>query len=122
MLYEVLADLILLLHLVFILFVVFGVFLVFKFRKLAWFHIPVMTYGMLISFFRWVCPLTPLENHFRTLAGEQGYQGGFIEHYLLPLIYPSGMTMGIAIAMGLFVLLWNTVFYIVIFYKYKKGR
>ena len=85
-----------------------------------WLHIPVALYGMSISFFRWICPLTPIENYFRVLAGEQGYQGGFIAHYILPVIYPDGVTQGMAISMGLFVLLWNGIFYGLVIYQNKK--
>ena len=86
-----------------------------------WFHLPVAAYGMLISFFRWICPLTPLENYFRVLAGEQGYEGGFIAHYILPVIYPSGLTTGVAISMGLTVLIWNSIVYgLIIYRKIKK--
>ena len=82
-----------------------------------WVHLPVAAYGMLISFFRWICPLTPLENYFRVLAGEQGYEGGFIAHYILPVIYPSGLTTGVAISMGLTVLIWNVIIYGYIIYR-----
>ena len=120
MIFELLADLVLLLHLCFILFVIFGALLVFKYPRLIWIHIPVATYGMLISFFRWICPLTPLENYFRVLAGEQGYEGGFIAHYILPVIYPLGITTGFAIAMGTFVLLLNGILYGLFIYRNKK--
>lgn len=120
MVYKVLADLVVVLHFGFILFVIFGAFLVFKYPKMVWLHLPVATYGMMISFYRWICPLTPLEKYFLELAGEQGYEGGFIGHYLIPLIYPGGMTQGIAISMGLFVLLWNGIFYGLLIYRNKK--
>lgn len=120
MVYKLLADFVLLLHFGFILFVLFGVLLAYKYPKLVWLHIPVAMWGMMISFYRWICPLTPLENYFRNLAGEQGYQTGFIEHYLLPLIYPGGMTEKIAISMGIFVLVWNSIFYAVLIFRNKR--
>lgn len=120
MIFKILADLVLVLHFCFILFVLFGASLVFKYPRVIWFHLPIAAYGMLISFFRWVCPLTPLENTFRALAGEQGYETGFIEHYLLPLIYPGDLTSSIAITMGLFVLTLNGLLYGVLFYRNKK--
>lgn len=120
MISSLLADLILLLHFSFILFVLFGVFLVFKYHKLAWLHIPVVIWGILISLNRWVCPLTPLENTFRIMAGEQGYEGGFIAQYILPVIYPSGMTRELAIGMGIFVLVWNSLFYILLLYITRR--
>lgn len=120
MLAKILADLVLLLHLAFILFVLFGVFIVFKKHKLAWVHVPVVIWGILISLFRWVCPLTPLENYFRMIAGEQGYEGGFIANYILPLVYPAGMTRELAISMGVFVLVWNGLLYVLLIYLIKK--
>lgn len=120
MLYKFLADLVLVLHLGFILFVLFGALLAFKYPRTIWFHAPIAVYGMLISFFRWICPLTPLENYFRILAGEKGYEGGFIGHYILPIIYPEGMTPGITMAMGLFVLVWNGMLYGMLIYRSKN--
>lgn len=122
MIQKLIADLILLLHFSFILFVLFGVFFVFKKHKLAWVHIPIALWGMLISLIGWVCPLTPLENHFRILAGEQGYEGGFIENYLLPLVYPGGLTRQMAISMGIFVLVWNGLFYALLIYRIKRKQ
>lgn len=90
--YWLLANILLLLHLAFILFVVAGGLLMAWKPKLVWLHLPAVVWGALIEFMGWVCPLTPLENHFRRLSGESGYQSGFIEHYLLPLIYPDTLT------------------------------
>ena len=81
--YKLLADVVLLSHLVFILFVLFGALLVYKWPWFAWIHIPIALWGMLISFVGWVCPLTPLENYFRKMAGQLGYEGSFIEHYIM---------------------------------------
>lgn len=120
MLYKFLADIVLILHLFFILFVLFGAILAFKFPKIVWFHLPIATYGALITFYRWICPLTPLENYFRALAGEQGYEGGFIAHYILPVIYPSGVTTGLTITMGLTVIIWNGIIYGLLIYRNKK--
>ena len=120
--YKLLADFVLLLHLSFILFVLFGALFVIKKPKLAWIHIPVAIWGMLISLIGWVCPLTPLENYFRHMAGEQGYAGSFINHYIMPVIYPSGLTRELAIGMGVFVLLWNGLFYSILIYKVRRKR
>ena len=92
MLYALLADLTLFLHATFILFVVFGGVLIFWRRGLAWLHIPCALWGIFIELQGWVCPLTYLENDLRAMAGSQGYTGGFIDHYLMPLVYPSGLT------------------------------
>ena len=120
MFYKFLADFVLLLHLIFILFVLFGVLLVLKKPKLAWVHIPVAVWGMLISLVGWICPLTPLENYFRRIAGEQGYTGSFIDLYIMPIIYPSGLTRELAIGIGVFVLVWNGLFYSILIYKTKR--
>ncbi len=86
------ADAVLVLHLAFILFVVFGGVLVLWRAPVAWVHLPVLAWGVWISATHGICPLTPLENSLRRLAGESGYPGGFIDHYVMPLIYPSGLT------------------------------
>jgi hypothetical protein len=109
--YAVLADLILLLHLGFILFVVLGGLLVLRRRRLAWLHIPAVAWGVTVEWTGWICPLTPLENHLRTLAGGAGYQGDFIRHYLLATIYPEGLTRGIQIVLGIFALVLNIAIY-----------
>lgn len=111
MLYARLADLVLLVHLAFIVFVVFGGLLVFWRGWMAWVHLPVAVYGILIEWVGWVCPLTPLENRLRRLAGQEGYEGGFVQEYLLPLIYPAEFTRGVAITLGVVVLLINLAIY-----------
>lgn len=111
MLYRLLADAVLLLHLAFILFVVFGAPLVWRFRRLAWLHLPAVIWGGVIQFTGGVCPLTPLENHLRRLGGEVGYDGGFIEHYLLPVIYPPGLTHEMQVAFGFAVIVINGLAY-----------
>ncbi|MBI2072189.1 MAG: DUF2784 domain-containing protein [Gemmatimonadetes bacterium] len=82
--YRFVADVLVVLHVAFVAFVVVGGFLALRWRRLAWLHLPAAVWGAIIEFMGWVCPLTPLENHFRRLAGEGGYQGGFIEHYVIP--------------------------------------
>lgn len=86
------ADAVLLLHLLFILFVVLGGLGVLCRRRLAWLHLPAAAWGAVVELYHLQCPLTPLENSLRRAAGEAGYGGGFIEHYLLPIIYPAGLT------------------------------
>ncbi|WP_207885394.1 DUF2784 domain-containing protein [Pseudomonas sp. 30_B] len=107
MLARLAADAVVLLHLGFILFVLLGGLLVLRWPRLAWLHLPAAAWGMAVEFLHLYCPLTPLENHFRQAAGELGYDGGFIEHYLLPLIYPAGLTEAIQIGLGLVVLAIN---------------
>lgn len=106
-----LADAVLLLHLAFILFVVFGGFLLRRHPRLLPLHLPAAIWGALVEFADWTCPLTPLENLLRRLAGEAGYADGFIAHYLVPIIYPPGLTPEIQWALGLGVLVINAVAY-----------
>lgn len=120
MLYRLLADAVLLLHLAFILFVVFGALLVWRFRGLAWLHLPAVTWAGLIELTGWVCPLTPLENHLRRLGGEVGYAGGFIEHYLLPLIYPPGLTPDVQFGLGLAITAINGLAYGWLLYRARR--
>jgi len=111
MLYRFAADLLVTFHLGFVLFVVSGGFLAWRWRRLAWIHLPAATWGALIEFAGWICPLTPLENDLRRLAGENGYPGGFIEHYIIPTLYPSGLTTRVRMVLGGFVLLLNLLAY-----------
>lgn len=111
MLYELLADGVLLLHLCFILFVLFGGLLVAKWPRLLWLHLPAVAWGVWIEWGHGLCPLTPLENYLRQQAGETGYQSGFIEHYIGGLVYPSGVVAGIQFYLGLLLIVLNLVIY-----------
>jgi hypothetical protein len=111
MFFRVAADLVVVLHLGFILFVVFGGLLVLRWRVLAWFHIPAAVWGALIEFAGWICPLTPLENILRRASGVAGYGGGFIDHYLMPIIYPVILNRAIQIGMGVVVIVLNGAIY-----------
>jgi hypothetical protein len=112
MLYRVLATTVALVHLAFILFVVLGGVLVLRWPRIAWLHIPAAIWGALIEFASWYCPLTDLENYFLRKAGRAGYTEGFIAHYLFAIIYPSGLTRGFEIAIGVFVVTVNATFYV----------
>lgn len=109
--YHVLANLVLVLHFAFVLFVVLGGFLVLKWRSLAWIHVPAFIWGTLIEFTGWVCPLTPLENWLRAKGGGLVYRAGFIEHYILPLLYPATLTRSLQIFLGLLALSFNLGLY-----------
>ena len=111
MIYRLLADLVVVLHIGFVLFVIIGGFLVHRWPKLIYAHIPVAIWGALIEFVGWVCPLTPLENHLRQLGGEAGYSGGFVEHYLLPILYPHALTRNVQIVLGAVVIGINVLAY-----------
>lgn len=90
--YGLLADAVAVLHLAFVAFAVGGGFLVWRWRGVLWLHLPALAWGTWIELAGGICPLTPLENRLRDLAGERGYESGFIEYYLLPLLYPVGLT------------------------------
>lgn len=120
MIYHALANAVLLLHGLFIVFVVLGGLLVFWKRWIAWIHLPVALYGVLVEWIGWICPLTPLENHFRRLAGAEGYSGGFIQHYLLPLIYPANYTLTLQLILGAIVLAVNVAIYAILIVRHRR--
>jgi hypothetical protein len=120
--YALLADLTLLLHAAFILVVVFGGLLVFWRRGLAWFHVPCAVWGFLSELQGWVCPLTYLENDLRAAANTSGYAGGYIDHYLMPLVYPSGLTSDTQVLLGLAVLFVNAIIYTLVWRKTRAKR
>jgi hypothetical protein len=109
--HRVLADLLVIIHLAFILFVVLGGLLALRRWWLALLHLPTALWGVFIEVSGGFCPLTPLENEFRRLSGSGGYPGGFVEHYLLPLIYPAGLSREIQLVLALLVLLANLAIY-----------
>jgi hypothetical protein len=109
--YGLLADAVLLAHAAFVSFVVLGGFLVLRWPRLAWVHLPVVAWGAGIEFAGGICPLTPLENHLRALAHEQGYAGGFVEHYVFGMLYPEGLTREIQVVLGLGVVALNGAIY-----------
>lgn len=111
MIYRILADFVVTFHGAYVVFVVLGALLAFKWPKVLWIHAPAAIWGVLIEYAGWVCPLTPLENHLRALAGEAGYSGDFIEHYMLRALYPHGLTPNVRYALGTFALLVNVVAY-----------
>ena len=121
MIYRFLADATVVVHGLFIVFVVLGGLLVVRWPRVAWLHLPCAAWGALIEFAGWICPLTPLENHFRRLAGQQGYPGGFIETYLIPLIYPGALTREIQIALGVGVIVVNAAAYGWVLARRRRG-
>ena len=106
------AELVVVVHLLFISFIVGGVFLTWRWPKIMWAHIPAVIYGVLVEFAGFTCPLTLLENGLRQRAGEAGYHGGFISHYLIKLIYPPGLTHGMQVGLGVLLLLVAIVGYL----------
>ena len=120
--YRLLADLLVLAHFAFVLFVVFGGLLVLRYRRLTWLHLPAAAWGATIELTGWICPLTPWEQSLRQLGGQAGYAGGFIEHYVIPVLYPPGLTTAIQLVLGLLVLAVNGAIYWVIYRRRASRR
>jgi hypothetical protein len=122
MLYALLADLVLVLHGLFILFVLLGGLIVWRRPRLGWVHLTSVAWAVWVAWAGWICPLTPLENALRRAAGQAGYGGGFIEHYLLALIYPDGLTRSVQIGLGVFVVLLNVAVYTLLVRAWRAKR
>jgi hypothetical protein len=114
------ADAVLVVHLAFVLFVVFGGMLVLRWPKVAWAHLPSVAWGALIEFTGWICPLTPLEVGLRQAAGEAGYSGDFIAHYVTALLYPEALTRATQTALGIAVVLFNAAVYVVLVLRLRR--
>lgn len=119
MFYSLMADAVVVLHFLFILFVMLGPLLVLRWPRVAWFHLPAVAWGMAVEFLHLYCPLTPWENMLRSKAGSAGYEGDFLGHYLLALIYPAGLTPQIQIALGAIVLLVNLTAYLLVINRWR---
>ena len=100
MIYLLLADAVVILHFTFIVFVVFGALTAYRWPRMVWAHVPCALWGAWIEITGGICPLTPFEVRFREMGGTEGYAGGFIEHYLVPIIYPSGLTRSAQLLLG----------------------
>lgn len=111
MTHRLLADAVMVIHFVFILLVIFGGLLAVWRWRLAWLHLPALAWGIWIQFTGRICPLTPLENRLRAMGGEAGYDGGFIDHYLLSLIYPDGLTRSLQLGLGIALVVFNALVY-----------
>lgn len=111
MIYRLAADLVLLIHLAFILYMVLGGFLTWRWPRTAFVHLPVAAYGVAISLMGWICPLTPLEDRLRRQAGAAGLEGSFIEHYVLFVIYPPGLTPTVQVILATLLGVVTTVAY-----------
>ena len=120
MLASLAADVVVLLHLLFILFVVCGGLLVLKWSKVAWLHLPAALWGTFVEFSGWICPLTPLENALRRAGGSNTYSGEFIDNYLMPIIYPPGLTRETQWMLGATVAVLNMAVYAVWLARRKK--
>lgn len=120
MLWRMAADALVLVHLGFILFVLLGGLLLLRWPRLIWLHMPAVAWGIVVECLHLGCPLTPWENQLRRAAGQAGYDGGFIEHYLIPLIYPAGLTPQIQLWLGAIVVLVNLTVYAWLIWRWRN--
>ena len=114
------ANLVLLIHFAIVLLAVFGGFGVLVDPRWAWVHVPIVVWSSVVNLAGWTCPLTPLENRFRAAAG-MGYEGGFVQHYIGPLVYPRGMPRQLEVVAGVAIALWNGVLYGCIIWWQSRG-
>ena len=122
MLYRLAADLVLSLHLLYIVFSVFGAVLALRWRWVPWLQLPCAAWAFFVMLAGAPCPLTDIENHFRALAGQAGLEGGFIEHYLLAVIYPEGLTRELQFVLGALVLVFNVAIYAWVLRRRRQAR
>jgi hypothetical protein len=115
--YEILAGTVIVAHFLFIAFVAAGGLLVLCWHRLAWVHVPAVVWGVVVEMTGWICPLTPLENHLHSLGGSSSYSGGFIEQYLVPIIYPASLTAVTQYILGGLIIVVNLLFYALIIRK-----
>jgi len=118
------ADLVVAIHAIFVVFVVVGGLLGLRWPKVLWVHAPAAVWGIAVEYAGFICPLTPLEIALRQHAGDAGYRGGFIEHYVEGLLYPSGLTRELQIALGTCALLVNLVvyWYVLLRSRHRQGN
>jgi len=116
--YRLMAEALVLLHFLFILFVAGGGLLVIRWPRLAFVHLPAAIWGAVVEIAGWICPLTPLENHFRRLGSHTSYQGDFLAQYLRLLIYPESLTVTVQYVLGGLVIVLNLIFYGLAFKKH----
>jgi hypothetical protein len=98
-----------------------GALLVFRWRRVAWLHVPAVVWGVLLEFRGWLCPLTPLEQVLRAAGGEAGYHGGFVEQYILPVLYPAALDSHMQLALGSFVLVINVALYGWLLWRWRRN-
>lgn len=111
LLYRIAADGVVVIHLVFILFVILGGLMLFRWPWMIWIHVPTAVWGGLVELFGAPCPLTPLENHLRQAGNAEAYRGGFIDYYIMPIVYPPGLTRQTQVVLGVLILVINFAIY-----------
>ena len=117
MIYRIAADLVVVLHLLFVVYVVAGALFCLRWPRAWMVHLPAAIWGILIELNQWICPLTTIEQDLRRLANESGYSGSFVDHYLMPVLYPPGLTASTQLVLGMLVLVINLLLYGWIFLK-----
>ena len=122
MLYGLLADLVVIIHLSFVLFAVFGGFAVYRWRRVLILHLAAVVWAVIVEVFGLLCPLTPLEDRFRRMAGQEGYEADFIDRYLMQLLYPEGLTRETQIWLGCAVLAINVIVYAFLWKRLSRNR
>jgi hypothetical protein len=122
MLYRIGADAVVIFHFCFVAFVVTGGLIVLRWRRVMWAHLPAVAWGVFVEFSHRICPLTPLENHLRELGGQSAYQGGFVDHYIMPVLYPEGLTERTQVILGSLILVINVICYAAIVYRWRASR
>lgn len=122
MLFRLAADAVFLSHLAFILFALLGAAIAMRWRWIPVVHLPAAIWGFFVELTGRICPLTYLENYLRSMAGESGYTESFIEHYLLAIIYPAGLTRGVQFALAGVVVIINVALYGWLFYRRRVSR
>ncbi len=119
--YALLATLVVLFHFAFILFVILGGLLALRWRRAPWLHLPALAWGGFVEVTGRICPLTPLENHLRRAAGSGDYAGGFIEQYLIPIMYPPGLTSQIQLALAAGLIVINVTIYTLVLRRRRRS-
>ena len=122
MTHRLLADATVAFHFAFIAFVVLGGLVVIRVPRVAWLHVPAVAWVVWLELTGAICPLTPLENALRQRAGQAGYEGGFIDHYLIPVIYPAGLTPQVQTMLGIAVLVLNATVYAIAWRRARRNR
>lgn len=122
MIYRLLADAVVGIHFAFVVFVIAGGLLVLRWPRVAMLHLPCAAWGVVVELAGLVCPLTPLEHALRLRGGQAGYEGGFVEHYILPVLYPAGLTRRLQLTLGVVTLVVNVLFYWLAWRRNRRYR
>jgi hypothetical protein len=120
MLDRLLADAVVVFHVLFIAFAIGGGLLVLRWRRAMWLHLPAVAWAVLVEVMSWPCPLTPLENFFRRRGGDAGYTESFVEHYVMPVLYPEGLTDRTQFLIGSFVFAVNLAVYCTVVWRWRR--